>query len=139
MEVKYDYKITLSVALSLAREYGHIVATNGICAKSLKDWVGSIQNLYKNNGGYFQISRADYAEYVQLNEPLPEGYGYASFPLDSGRYEGLPYAFNHNTWVFGSKYTTNGENRNLGEWYEYAFKLEDLACVEQKQGSNILT
>ena len=85
------------------------------------------------NGGYYYITRPDYAQYIIGNKPLPDGYGYPSKDLSIGLYNGIPYMFcfgdQSNIWlstgqVFNLKTTT------ITKWYEVAFKLTDLARVE---------
>jgi len=79
------------------------------------------------------ITAHDYATYI-LNQPTPpEGWGYAAYELDSGRYNELPYyiltdAKHWKSGVFSYYQYSNSDFKY--DWNRYAFKLTDLAKVE---------
>lgn len=137
--MNYDQQITLEQALDLqnkinAGEMPDMSACYRIDNRDIP--VHSILDdgdLNTYNGGYYYLTRSDYANYILGNNPLPDGYGYPSKDLGSGLYNGIPYMFcfgdQSNIWlstgqVFNLKTTT------ITKWYEVAFKLTDLARVE---------
>ena len=137
--MNYTEKITLEQALDLQKkiEKGEIPDMSACYRIDNRDIpVYSILDegdLNTYNGGYYYITRPDYAQYIIGNKPLPDGYGYPSKDLSIGLYNGIPYMFcfgdQSNIWlstgqVFNLKTTT------ITKWYEVAFKLTDLARVE---------
>lgn len=135
MNTIYDQKITLEQALDLQKKINagqmpdmsacYRIDNRDIPVYSILD-DGDL-NTY--NGGYYYLTRTDYATYIQGNKPLPDGYGYPSKD-DPKTYEGL-YCHcltTDNSW---SRHTYLFTVENwLFKWYEVAFKLTDLARVE---------
>ena len=134
--MNYTEKITLEQALDLQKkiEKGEIPDMSACYRIDNRDIpVYSILDegdLNTYNGGYYYITRSDYATYILGNKPLPDGYGYPSKDLSIGIYDELPYYFNFNAddWSknlsFDSNYTT------VKKWYQICFRLTDLARVE---------
>lgn len=135
--MNYTEKITLEQAIMLKKkqpftQVKRILDGESLFVKLIQD-IG-IENLYANDG-YILITRPDYAQYIQGNNPLPDGYGYPSKDLDSGIYDELPYMF-HTPYGSDERQWTKGGASHYGisdyytEFWKYAFKLTDLARVE---------
>ena len=89
----FDQQITLNQALDLktkieAREIPDIQAyfkyydTYNSIGKTTVYYIDKSSNA-------ILLTRSDYAQYIQGNKPLPDGYGYASKDLSSGIYDEL--------------------------------------------------
>lgn len=133
--MNYTEKITLEQAIMFKKkqpftQVKRILDGESLFVKLIQD-IG-IENLYANDG-YILITRPDYAQYIQGNNPLPDGYGYPSKDLGSGLYNGIPYMFcfgdQSNIWL-STEQVFNLKTTTITKWYEVAFKLSDLARVE---------
>jgi hypothetical protein len=87
---------------------------------------------YENDGKVY-LTALDYATHILKQQIPPEGWGYAAYELDSGRYEGLPYGCleKNNHWDVTFMPDLGFElNDSSDLWHNRCFKLIDLARVE---------
>lgn len=88
-----------------------------------------IELVYKDGFALF-VKPTDYAQYVKGNQPLPEGYGYASKPFGQGIYHELNYQYidPENKWktspISLNDKDVSSETANI--WWRQCFFLEDL-------------
>jgi hypothetical protein len=90
----------------------------------IKDCI--LSNAYNGCNDALACDALTYATHILKQAAPPEGWGYAAYNLDSGKYEGLHYRSQPSgTSVF------RFENQdNTDKWWYYQFKLTDLARVE---------
>jgi len=93
-----------------------------------------LDRCYKDNNNAILLTALDYATHILNQLAPPEGWGYAAYPLDSGKYDKLPYLVLVNSWGEGW-YSQYKESITFSkeEWIRYAFKLTDLARVEAEK------
>jgi len=133
----YTKELTLNEALKLHQVAPDtVVATESIIPFELRDF--EIKEHY-NLGRVIFITALDYAIHILGQAAPPEGWGYAAYPLDSGRYDKFPclicrFSLDNlpNDWI-ESYYENFGQKIKptiSQEWNHFAFRLEDLARVE---------
>jgi len=91
----------------------------------LRNWI--IEIVYQQ-GYYLSTTALDYATYILGEVAPPEGWGYAAFD-EPERYFGFPYMIaQERKWNKGYYPVLDFKWSN---WYNYAFRLQDLARVEE--------
>lgn len=134
----YDQKITLEQAIDLQNKIkaGEMPDILYIDSESNEAFYLSKANIdYIYQYSYIYLTRPDYAQYIKGNKPLPDGYGYASKPLDSGIYDNLEClnpCNSNKSWKlkFQTSVVVGCTSYNNNYWWRYAFPLTDLARVE---------
>ncbi len=88
---------------------------------------------YENDGKVY-LTALDYATYI-LNQPTPpEGWGYAAYELDSGRYDSIAYCkFKNEFKEWETSLFKNDWRLEKRPFYEVCFHLTDLARVEAEK------
>jgi len=141
------YPYTKEIDLAQAEALDRIAFKNGIeiLAQNRQYQLNPVNicmwdfgDVYTKDKRTLSITALDYATHILNQAAPPEGWGYAAYELDSGRYDSIAYCkFKNEFKEWETSLFKNDWRLEKRPFYEVCFHLTDLARVEASSEKEI--